>query len=66
VEFLFFLKPMLHYESDFKHTAYLIDYAYQKLENTEKAIFTYESYLEKNKQNYQAIFNLAYVYMKTK
>jgi hypothetical protein len=45
--------------------AYLIDYTYQKLENTEKAISTYETYLEKDKQDYQAVFNLSYVYKKT-
>lgn len=64
-EALSFLKPILNEEPDFKRTGYLIGYAYQKLENTEKAIIAYESYLKNDKQDYQAVFNLAYAYMKS-
>ena len=62
-EALSFLKPILHEEPDFKRTGYLIGYAYQKLENNEKAITAYEIYLKNDKQDYQAVFNLAFAYM---
>ncbi len=38
-------------------------YAYQKLDRIDEAITTYEAYLKTNKQDYQAVFNLAYAYM---
>lgn len=42
---------------------FLMGYAYQKLDRIEEAISTYEAYLKKGKQDYQAVFNLAYAYM---
>lgn len=62
-EALSFLAPILHEEPDFKRTGYLMGYAYQKLDRIDEAITTYEAYLKTNKQDYQAVFNLAYAYM---
>jgi tetratricopeptide (TPR) repeat protein len=58
-----FLKPILNETSDFRRTGYLMGYAYQKLNRIEDAIATYEAYLKNDKQDYQAVFNLAYAYM---
>jgi tetratricopeptide (TPR) repeat protein len=60
-----FLKPILNETSDFRRTGYLIGYAYQKLNLIEEAITIYEAYLKNDKQDYQAVFNLAYAYMDT-
>jgi len=62
-EALSFLKPILHEDPEFKRTGYLMGYAYQKLDKIKDAIDTYEAYLKSDKQDYQAIFNLAYAYM---
>jgi tetratricopeptide (TPR) repeat protein len=58
-----FLKPILNETSNFRRTGYLMGYAYQKLNRIEEAIATYEAYLINDKQDYQAVFNLAYAYM---
>ncbi|MBT6718550.1 MAG: tetratricopeptide repeat protein [Nitrospina sp.] len=64
-EALSFLKPIWHQDPDFRRTGYLIGYAYQKLDRVEEAITTYEAYLQKDKKDYQAVFNLAHAYMAT-